>query len=136
MSIYLVFLRFFDHIFPLTNASLFLFFINVISYLLYSFFILRNNDWKNVWGSTLLFLVIGLFIWKIHLMTTSDILGNLFWIYHIVGYTSFIWYVESFIDPFIESYRSLGYLYSIIPSGLILAGFYLGRYAKMKDKRH
>ncbi|HZG69897.1 MAG TPA: hypothetical protein VEY51_00030 [Chondromyces sp.] len=84
----------------------------------------------------MLFLVIGLFIWKIHLMTTSDILGNLFWIYHIVGYTSFIWYVESFIDPFIESYRSLGYLYSIIPSGLILAGFYLGRYAKMKDKRH
>ena len=127
---YLMFLRFFDHLYPVTGISFFLLVINIISYFLYSFFVLRKYNYKTVFSSTLLFLLVGLSLWKVSQITASNILDDIYWIYHIVGFTSFVWYVELYIDPFLESYHLFGYLYSVIPSGIILVAFCLGKYYK------
>lgn len=52
---YLLFLRFFDHLFSVTGISFFLLVINVLSYFIYSFFILRKYNLKTVFSSTLFF---------------------------------------------------------------------------------
>ncbi len=135
LLLYLVYLRFLDHLFSVTIVSFSLFALNIMSYILYSFLILRRYSWTSVLGSTSLFLGVGLLLWQISFHSANDLLDSLFWLYHTVGYTSFIWYDELFIPPSLESFRHYGYLFSIIPSCLILLGFGVGAFLKKRLNR-
>jgi hypothetical protein len=112
------------------KLSLTLLIMNVVGYLLFSFLILKSFNHKEVLCSTFLFLGIGLLIWIVFLIT--GYLGNLYYIYHIVGYTSFIWFVYLFTDMNEILFIQLGFLFSIIPSSLILIGFYAGKSFKRR----
>jgi hypothetical protein len=125
---YLIFLRFFDHLYPVAMISIILLIFNVITYSLYSFYILRKYNFKIVVCSILLFLVVGLTLWKLSYFSPNDAIDNIYWIYHTVGYTSIIWYVEIYMDPFIKSYHHFGCLYSVMPSALLFFTFCLGKY--------
>ncbi|MGG3738819.1 hypothetical protein [Aeribacillus pallidus] len=110
------------------KLSLFLFFFNIIGYLLLSSFLPKWFQAKEVLCSTFFFLGLGLCIWAISFLTLQ--LGNLYFLYHIVGYTSFIWIPYSFTNISEELGLKLGYLFSIIPSILIIFGFYVGKVHK------
>jgi hypothetical protein len=81
------------------KLSLFLFFFNIIGYLLLSSFLPKWFQAKEVLCSTFFFLGLGLCIWAI--TNISEELG-----------------------------LKLGYLFSIIPSILIIFGFYVGKIHK------
>jgi hypothetical protein len=109
--------------------SLSLFVVNTIGYLMLSILFLKSRRSIEVIISTSLFLGIGLFIWIIFLKTGH--LGNLFFAYHISGYSSFMWYV-SFTKTNESLLTELGLFYSVVPSILILFGFYLSKHIKTK----
>ena len=112
-------------------ASLALFIANILGYLLLSLLFLKNKSFTEVTSSTVLFLGIGLLIWVVFLQT--GFLDNLFFIYHISGYSSFMWYVYAFNDRNERLLVELGILYSVIPSLLILFGYYLSKLVKTKN---
>jgi hypothetical protein len=129
---YLIFLRFFDHLYPVTTISFILFLFNVIIYFLYSFYILSKFSFKIVVSSILLFLAVGLTLWLLSTSSPNNVIDNIFGIYHTVGFISFIWYEEIYIDPFLSTHH-LGFLFSVIPSAIIFFAYCLGKYFKRKS---
>lgn len=109
--------------------SLVSFFLNLIGYLILSFKLLQGFGMKKVIVSVILFFVIGLVLWVSSL--AKDDFGSIYYLYHIAGYSSFIWFVYLFTDMNEMLYVKVGFLFSLVPSLLILIGFYLG---KMKRK--
>lgn len=130
---FLISLQGFSHS-GLTILSLSLFIVNVLGYILLSGLILKKKSVRAVVRSVVFFLAIGLFIWIVYI--TSGQLGNLFFIYHIAGYSSFIWY-DSLSASSNESFLvEMGLFYSIIPSVLIVVGYYVRRLLKSKQAFH
>ncbi|WP_227940210.1 hypothetical protein [Alkalihalobacillus deserti] len=105
--------------------SLVSFFLNLVGYLILSFKLLQGLGTKEVIVSVFLFLVIGLLLWVSNL--AIDDFGSIYFLYHIAGYSSFIWFVYLFTDMNEMLYEKFGFIFSLVPFLLILIGFYLGR---------
>ncbi|WP_157185141.1 hypothetical protein [Paenisporosarcina sp. TG20] len=73
----------------------------------------------------MLFFIIGLFLWGFNL--AIDDFGSIYYLYHMSGYSSFIWSVYLLTDMNEILYEKVGFMFSLVPSLLMLIGFYLGR---------
>ncbi len=97
--------------------------INVIGYLLLSFLLLKNVRRKNLWISTAVLTGTGLLLW-VTLVFEKEV-SPLFSLYHIAGVSSGLWLDSSYGGFLNEPSVQIGFLFSVVPSLLIVTGFYL-----------
>ncbi|MCA0984255.1 hypothetical protein LCL89_09380 [Halobacillus yeomjeoni] len=103
--------------------------VNVIGYLVLSMVLLKKAQRIDVWLSTATFTGIGLIIWGLYIIDPGA--ATIFYTYHIAGFSSSFWLDQSYGGPFEDVILHGGFLFSLIPSVLIVTGYSVRK--KMND---